>query len=126
LIVVFDASAFISAVLKADSVPERALLRAMIEPNHLILSQEVEDEYREVLFRRKFDRFVSAERRKLILDTVIFAADRVEPHETIRECHDPKDDKYLAPLAGHFNTVSRRLAGADLTATCCRTTASRN
>jgi putative PIN family toxin of toxin-antitoxin system len=99
LIVVFDASAFISAVLKADSVPERALLRAMIEPNHLILSQEVEDEYREVLFRRKFDRFVSAERRKLILDTVIFAADRVEPHETIRECHDPKDDKYLALAA---------------------------
>ena len=41
----------ISASLKADSVPERALYRAMIDPNHLILSQEVEDEYREVLFR---------------------------------------------------------------------------
>lgn len=93
MIVVFDASAFISAALKADSVPERALFRAMIEPNHLILSQEVEDEYREVIFRPKFDRFVSVERRQLILDTVIFAAERIEPSETVLECRDPKDNK---------------------------------
>jgi uncharacterized protein len=96
LIVVFDASAFISAALKADSVPERALFRALIEPNRLVLSRAVEDEYREVIFRRKFDRFVSVERRQLILDTIIFAAERVEPSETVLECRDPKDNKYLA------------------------------
>ena len=99
MIVVFDASAFISAALKADSVPERALFRALIEPNHLVLSRAVEDEYREVIFRPKFDRFVSVERRQLILDTVIFAAERVEPSEAVLECRDPKDDKYLALAA---------------------------
>lgn len=99
MIVVLDASTFISAALKADSLPERALLRAVTPPNRLILSQEVEDEYQEVLFRPKFDRFASAERRRQILDIVIVAADRVAPTESVRECRDPKDDKYLALAA---------------------------
>jgi putative PIN family toxin of toxin-antitoxin system len=99
LIVVLDASTFVSAALKANSLPERALLRAIGEPNRLILSQAVEDEYREVIFRPKFDRFVSVERRQQILDIVVAAADRVEPSEPVRECRDPKDDKYLALAA---------------------------
>jgi putative PIN family toxin of toxin-antitoxin system len=65
----------------------------------LLLSQAVEDEYREVIFRPKFDRFVGIERRQHILDIVIVAAERVEPTEAIRECRDPKDDKYLALAA---------------------------
>ena len=44
---VLDASTFVSAALKADSIPERALLRAIAEPDRLLLSQAVEDEYRE-------------------------------------------------------------------------------
>jgi hypothetical protein len=50
LIVVVDASTFVSAALKANSLPERVLLRAVDPPNRLILSQAVEDEYREVIF----------------------------------------------------------------------------
>ena len=101
MIVVLDASTFVSAALKANSIPERALLCAVDKPNRLILSQEVEDEYREVIFRPKFDRFVSVERRQKILDIVIFAAERVAPNEAVRECRDPADDKYLAlALAG--------------------------
>nr|WP_294501521.1 putative toxin-antitoxin system toxin component, PIN family [uncultured Rhodopila sp.] len=99
MIVVLDASTFVSAALKVSSIPERALFRAVTEPDRLILSRDVENEYREVIFRPKFDRFVSVERRQLILDTVIVAADRVEPVETVRECSDPKDDKYLALAA---------------------------
>ena len=48
LIVVFDASTFVSAALKANSRPEQALLRGVSAPNRLLLSQAVEDEYREV------------------------------------------------------------------------------
>jgi len=69
LIVVLDASIFVSAALKANSVPEQALLGALDEPNQLILSQEVEDEYREIIFRTKFDHFVSVERRQYTRDT---------------------------------------------------------
>jgi hypothetical protein len=99
LIVVLDASTLVSAALKADSVPERALLRAVKEPNRLVLSQAVEDEYREVIYRSKFDRYVSRAHRQTILDIVVVAADRIEPTETVHECRDPKDDKYLALAA---------------------------
>ena len=99
MIVVCDASTFVSAALKANSLPERALLRAVNLPNRLLLSQAIENEFREVIFRRKFDRFVAVERRQRILDIVVFAAERVEPTETVRECRDPKDDKYLALAA---------------------------
>jgi uncharacterized protein len=106
LIVVLDASTFVSAALKIDSVPERALLRAIEEPNRVILSQDVEDEYREVILRPKFDRFVSVERRQRILDLVVAAAERVEPTEIVRECRDPKDDKYLAlAAAGNADVI---------------------
>jgi putative PIN family toxin of toxin-antitoxin system len=106
LIVVFDASTVVSAALKADSVPEQALLHALDEPNRLIMSQEVEDEYPEVIFRRKFDRFVSVERRERILDIVVVAAERIEPSEAVRECRDPHDDKYLAlAVAGRTDVI---------------------
>jgi uncharacterized protein len=102
LIIVFDASTLtlVSASLKADSIPERALLRAVDASNRLLLSQAVEDEYRDVLLRPKFDRFVSLERRQRILDVVIFVAERIEPTQAIRECADPADDKYLALAFG--------------------------
>jgi putative PIN family toxin of toxin-antitoxin system len=99
LIVVLDASTFVSAVLNSDSIPEQALLRAVDTANRLILSHEVEDEYREVIFRPKFDRSVSVERRNRILDIVLLTARRIEPTEIVRECRDPKDDKYLALAA---------------------------
>jgi putative PIN family toxin of toxin-antitoxin system len=99
LIIVLDASTFVSAALKSNSLPERALLRAVSPPNRLVLSQAVEDEYREVIFRPKFDRFVTVERRQRILDIVVVASERIEPAETVRECGDPKDDKYLALAA---------------------------
>ena len=99
MIVVVDASTLVSAALKVDSIPERALLRAVNEDNRLLLSQEVEDEYREVIFRPKFDRYVSVERRQRILDIIAVAAERIEPTETVRECSDPKDDKYLTLAA---------------------------
>jgi len=35
----------------------------------------------------------------------VVAADRIEPTEAVRECRDPKDDKYLALAAA---------AGADV------------
>ncbi|MGH7050536.1 MAG: putative toxin-antitoxin system toxin component, PIN family [Terriglobales bacterium] len=99
MIVVFDASTFVSAALKENSLPEQALLRTVSTPNRLLFSQAIEDEYREVIFRPKFDRFVAAERRQRILGIVIVAAERVEPVEAVRECRDLKDDKYLALAA---------------------------
>jgi putative PIN family toxin of toxin-antitoxin system len=99
LIVVVDASTFVSAALKPNSVPEQALLRAADAGNRLLLSLEVEAEYREVLFRLKFDRFVSIDRRQRILAIVLLSAEMIEPVEIVQACRDPKDDKYLALAA---------------------------
>jgi len=96
LIVVIDASTLVSAALKTNSVPERALLRALDEGNRLILSQAVEDEYRDAVLRPKFDRYAPIVNRQRLLDIVVFAAERIEPRELVRECRDPSDDKYLA------------------------------
>jgi len=99
LIVVLDASIVISAALKAESVPEKALRRAITRPDRLILSQDVVAEYQEVMCRPKFDRLIGAERRSVLLNLLTLSAEMIEPIEIIRECSDPGDDKYLTLAA---------------------------
>jgi uncharacterized protein len=42
----------------------------------------------------------------MILDILIVAAERVEPAETVLECSDPKDNKYLAlAIAGKADVI---------------------
>jgi uncharacterized protein len=101
LIVVIDASTFVSAALKANSLPEQALPRAVDPPNRLILWQDVEDEYREVICRPKFDRFVSIERRQRILDIVLVAAERIEPTKLCGSATTPRTTstwRWLPPV----------------------------
>ncbi len=106
MIVVFDASTLVSATFRVDSIPRRAFERAVDESNTLLLSQEVENEYREVLSRSKFDRYVSIERRQRILDIVMVSAKTIEPVDIVRECIDPKDDKYLTlAAAGNADVI---------------------
>ena len=96
MIVVLDASTFVSAVLKADSIPERALLRAMTFPYRIAMSDEIVAEYQEVIFRPKFNRIIQDERRRAVLDAIVLNTVRITPTNFVRECSDPKDDKYLA------------------------------
>ncbi len=103
--IVFDASAVVSAALKADSVPERALLRAE-EADIFALSVAVETEIAEVLNRPKFAHAIRAERRAHILDLLRGAALWFEPAITVQECRDRKDDKYLElALAADADTI---------------------
>ncbi len=92
--IVFDASTLVSAALKADSVPERALLRAE-ETDVFALSAAVEAEIVEVLGQPRFARAIPSERRDHILGVVREAAVWFEPGVHIVDCRDPKDDKYL-------------------------------
>jgi predicted nucleic acid-binding protein len=61
-LIVFDASTVVSAVLKADSIPERALLRAE-EVDVLVLSAAVDAEFADVLSRPKFASAITPTRR---------------------------------------------------------------
>jgi len=105
--VVFDTSSIIGALLKKDSVTERALLLARTHDT-ICLSSVVEAEIRAVSARPKFSRYLTAGRLDLILDLLKAAAVTVEPSLPVSDCRDPKDNKYLelALAAGATTIVS--------------------
>ena len=92
--IVFDASTLISAALKANSIPERALLRAE-EVDVFALSTAVDAEFAEVLSRPKFARAIPLARRDGLLRILRDAAIWFDPIVRVTDCRDPKDDKYL-------------------------------
>jgi putative PIN family toxin of toxin-antitoxin system len=106
-LIIFDASALVSAALKADSVPERALLRAE-EVDVFALSAEVDAEIAGVLGRPKFASAIPLARRERVLEILRRAAVWFEPAVQVTDCRDPKDDKYLelALAAGAETIVS--------------------
>jgi uncharacterized protein len=106
-LIVFDASTLISAALKVDSVPERALLHAE-EADVLVLSAAVDAEIEAVLNRPKFANAVSPARRRQFLEVLRRSAIWFEPVVRVTDCRDPKDDKYLelALAAGAETIVS--------------------
>jgi hypothetical protein len=98
VIVVFDASSLVGAVLRQGSLPDQALLE-VVDRGTLVVSRDVIGEYRAVLRRPKFAGAVSLERREGVLELIEVLAQRVEPTETVDDCRDPKDNKYLALAA---------------------------
>jgi uncharacterized protein len=93
-LIVFDASALVSAALTADSVSERALLRAE-EVDVFALSPAVDREIEEVLNRPKFAQAIRADRREYVLGILRDEAVWFDPVVRVADCRDPKDDKYL-------------------------------
>jgi putative PIN family toxin of toxin-antitoxin system len=91
---VFDNNAVVSAVLFEQSVPGRAFYAAL-DHGEVLVSQATFAELSEVLARRKFDRYVSREEREQLLVMFLRDATLVEITEAVRECRDPKDDKFL-------------------------------
>ena len=91
---VFDTNTIVSALLFNDSVPGRAMIRALAQGTILIsiaLAQELQD----VLNRHRFDRYVSRDERDEFLRALIREAELVEITESVEVCRDPKDDKIL-------------------------------
>jgi len=106
-LIVFDASAVVSAALKADSASERALLRAE-EVDVFALSAAVDAEIAEVLGRPKFAHVIPLLRRQRFLEILRSAAVWFEPALPVTDCRDAKDNKYLelALAAGSETIVS--------------------
>lgn len=63
---VFDTNSLISASLLADSVNRKAILK-VIQLGKIALSNETFDEFIEVLFRKKFDKYFFDENERLEL-----------------------------------------------------------
>lgn len=92
--VVFDASSLIGALLKENSLPERALLLARVHDT-ICLSPAVEAEIREVAARPRFRKYLTPGRIEIFLDLLTAGAAIMTPVIRVTDCRDAKDDKYL-------------------------------
>jgi putative PIN family toxin of toxin-antitoxin system len=91
---VFDTNVLVSAVLVSESTAHKALDKALTN-GQLAHSLVTLDELREVLERRKFDKYITREERVRFFTSLIREAKLVEVKERIKACRDPKDDKFL-------------------------------
>ena len=91
---VFDTNIIISALLFDGSKPSKAF-DIGINQGALLFSLPTLAELEEVLWRNKFDRYISYEERKQFLTSLILHSTPIETNETISECRDPKDNKFL-------------------------------
>jgi putative PIN family toxin of toxin-antitoxin system len=102
---VFDANVIVSAFLFKNSSPRLALEMAKNQ-GIIILSETVIDELSDVLSRSKFDRYLAKSIRQELLETLVEASLLVQPSESINECRDSKDNKYLElAISGHAESL---------------------
>ncbi len=103
--IVFDTSTLVGVLLKANSVPERALVFA-VTFDRLALSTPVVEEMEEVFHRRKFAGADKASRIAWITKLIYAAACWFEPTRDVTDCRDPNDNKYLElALASGAETI---------------------
>jgi len=103
--IVVDTNVLISRLLSAESVPGRAVRRA-VEEAQLLLSEPTFDEIAEVLSRPKFEPYLSAVERQTFLAFLDRVAEKVPLTHVIRACRDPNDDKFLeAAVSGQADVL---------------------
>lgn len=91
---VFDTNIIISALFFEGSKPAKAF-EIGIKQGTILFSSATFSELEEVLWRNKFDQYISPEERNQFLTGFILNGTPVEIDRTISECRDPKDNKFL-------------------------------
>ncbi|MEH1870886.1 putative toxin-antitoxin system toxin component, PIN family [Nostoc sp.] len=102
---VFDTNVLISAFLFSQNKPRQALDQAQ-DIGIIVLSNSVLSELEEVLYRPKFDRYLTKERRQEFLQNLTENSQFIDVTEQINECRDLKDNKYLElALSGQVECI---------------------
>jgi uncharacterized protein len=92
--IILDTNVLISRLLLVDSRASRAVRRLM-DRSQPLASEDTLAELADTLSRPKFDRYVSREDRQRFFELFARVAEWVTITTTIRQCRDPKDDKFL-------------------------------
>jgi putative PIN family toxin of toxin-antitoxin system len=92
--IVIDTNVFISALLIKKSVPFQVVSTAF-EQGIILYSNPTFNELKQVVFRRKFDQYLTSEERNIFLFKFANESESVEIKEEIKACRDAKDDKFL-------------------------------
>ena len=92
---VFDTNSLLSAALIASSINANALDIA-INRGRIVLSEPVLQEFKEVIFRKKFDKYFLSINEKLeAIEKIERNSIFFSPVKSISICRDPKDNKFL-------------------------------
>ena len=91
---VFDTNVSISAAVFKDSVPDRALTKAL-SAGTIIASIQTLRELEEVLHRPKFSRFIDEDDRDLFISKLVSNTTLIMTSVEIDACRDRKDNKFL-------------------------------
>jgi putative PIN family toxin of toxin-antitoxin system len=91
---VFDTNTLISAALLDGSTNARALDEAF-KVGEVIISEATFSEFSQVLFRKKFDRYLTNERRFQIINKIKRDAMMQVCVTKVDVCRDPDDNKYI-------------------------------
>jgi uncharacterized protein len=91
---VIDTNILVSSILMASSKPDQALKKAR-KIGFILFSENTFSELKEVLNRRKFDKYILLETRLEFLSKIKLESELIEVMETIDLCRDPKDNKFL-------------------------------
>jgi putative PIN family toxin of toxin-antitoxin system len=91
---VIDTNCFISANLLKNSISALAYDKVLLN-GRIALSNMVLNEYAEVLYREKLDKYLNEEKRQNALKLITKNAILFTPVETIMDCRDQSDNKFL-------------------------------
>lgn len=91
---VLDTNVIVSAILLKSSVARQAFNKAF-EKGELLLSLATLEELNEVLRRKKFDKYILETERIEFLTALVHKCVLTEVNESVTECRDPKDNKFL-------------------------------
>lgn len=89
-----DTNTLVSGVLLRDSIPGKAVRKAVVE-DRILMSEDSLYELAEVLSRKKFDRYVSVKDREEFVQLVLRVVELVPIVTAVHECRDEADNRIL-------------------------------
>lgn len=92
--IVLDTNTILSAALSPKSISFQAVEKAYLH-FQIVLSTPIWEEFQDVFTRKKFDKYLPEQNRLIFLTSLKQNAIFIEPTETITDCRDPKDNKFL-------------------------------
>ena len=91
---IIDTNTLVSAFLTTDSKPTLAYEKAR-RAGKVLASLKTYEEFCDVFVRAKFDKYISLKKRLAILNEFKEIAIFIKITESITDCRDPKDNKFL-------------------------------
>jgi uncharacterized protein len=92
--IVIDTNIFISAALSPNGTAYLAFVRA-IQNFTIVQNEATYQEIAERIYKSKFDKYISDERREQFLNTIKNQSQFIQTVSQITACRDPDDNKFL-------------------------------